>query len=136
MAGARRADRLAPYAEGPATGMRTTRDSRCALSHRRDADSLVEAVWASLPELEPLAALASSPLRRSDALRFVRDSQAAWEEGRAHDFALRSHDDGVTHLGNISVWPTSRREQAGEVGYWVRSDRRNTESFRATGVRR
>ena len=60
---------------------------------------------------------------RSDALRFIRDSQAAWEEGRAHDFALRSHHDGLTHLGNISVWPTSRREQAGEVGYWVRSDR-------------
>ena len=26
-----------------------------------------------------------------------------------------------THLGNVSVWHTSRRERAGEIGYWVRS---------------
>ncbi len=105
------------------TGIRTT--PRLALHPfgRRDADPLVDAVWASLPELSRWLPWPHPRYGRSDALRFIRDSQAAWEEGRAHDLALRSHTDGLTHLGNISVWPTSRREQAGEVGYWVRTDR-------------
>jgi len=105
------------------TGMRTTPRLALRPFHRRDADPLVEAVGASLPELSCWLPWPHPRYGRSDALRFIRDSQAAWEEGRAHDLALRSHHDGLTHLGNISVWPTSRREQAGEVGYWVRSDR-------------
>jgi len=90
--------------------------------HRRDADPLVEAVWASLPELSRWLPWPHPRYGRSDALRFIRDSAAAWEDGRAHDLAIRTHHDGATHLGNISVWPTSRREQAGEIGYWVRSN--------------
>lgn len=89
---------------------------------RRDADALVEAVWASLPELSRWLPWPHPRYGRSDALRFIRDSTAAWQEGRANDFSIHTHDDGKTHLGNISVWPTSRREQTGEVGYWVRSD--------------
>ena len=89
---------------------------------RRDADPLVEAVRASLPELSRWLPWPHARYGRSDALRFIRDSGAAWEDGRAHDLAIRSHLDGATHLGNISVWPTSRREQTGEVGYWVRTD--------------
>lgn len=90
--------------------------------HRRDADALVEAVWASLPELSRWLPWPHPRYGRSDALRFIRDSGAAWQEGRAHDLSIHTHTDGATHLGNISVWPTSRREQAGEAGYWVRSD--------------
>ena len=89
---------------------------------RRDADPLVEAVRSSLPELSRWLPWPHARYGRSDALRFIRDSGAAWEDGRAHDLAIRSHHDGATHLGNISVWPTSRREQTGEVGYWVRTD--------------
>jgi len=105
------------------TGTRSTPRLVLRPFSRRDADPLVEAVWSSLPELSRWLPWPHPRYGRSDALRFIRDSAAAWDEGRAHDFALRSHADGATHLGNISVWPTSRREQSGEVGYWVRSDR-------------
>ncbi len=90
---------------------------------RRDLEPLVAAVHESLGDLSRWLPWAHARYGRSDALNFIRASAAAWAEGRAYDFAIRSHDDGQTHLGNISVWHTSRREQAGEVGYWVRSDR-------------
>ena len=88
---------------------------------RRDADSLAEAVNASMADLTPWLPWARPGYDRGDALRFIRDSSAAWAEGRAFDFAIRSTADPEAHLGNVSVWHTSRREQAGEVGYWVRS---------------
>ncbi len=88
---------------------------------RRDLDPLVSAVRESIPELSRWLPWVHAAYGRSDALRFLRDSTAAWAEGRAHDFAIRCRDDGTTHLGNISVWPTSQREQSGEIGYWVTS---------------
>ena len=109
--------------KGLPTATRSTPRLALRPFHRRDADALVEAVWASLAELSRWLPWPHPRYGRSDALRFIRDSAAAWEDGRAHDLAIRSHADGVTHLGNISVWSTSRREQSGEVGYWVRSDR-------------
>jgi ribosomal-protein-serine acetyltransferase len=109
--------------KGLPTATRSTPRLALRPFHRRDADALVEAVWASLLELSRWLPWPHPRYGRSDALRFIRDSAAAWEDGRAHDLAIRSHADGVTHLGNISVWSTSRREQSGEVGYWVRSDR-------------
>lgn len=89
---------------------------------RRDADPLTEAVRSSLTELSRWLPWVHSRYGKGDALRFVRDSTAAWAEGRAFDFAIRSKAEIDRHLGNVSVWHTSRREQAGEVGYWVRSD--------------
>ncbi len=104
------------------TGARSTPRLVLRPFHRRDADALVQAVWASLPELSRWLPWPHPRYGRSDALRFIRDSTAAWQNGRAHDLSIHTHTDGATHLGNISVWPTSRREQTGEVGYWVRSD--------------
>jgi ribosomal-protein-serine acetyltransferase len=88
---------------------------------RRDADALLEGVQDSLPDLTQWLPWAHRRYGKSDAVRFIRDSLAAWSEGRAFDLAVRAHEDGFTHLGNVSVWHTSRREQAGEIGYWVRS---------------
>jgi len=88
---------------------------------RRDVDSLLEAVTESKPQLEPWLPWAADRYRRADALRFIRDSSAAWVDGRAFDMAIRRLDDPERHLGNISVWHTSRREQSGEIGYWVRT---------------
>jgi RimJ/RimL family protein N-acetyltransferase len=86
---------------------------------RRDVAPLVDAVRESMPELSAWLPWAHGSYGRADGLRFVRDSVAAWAEGRAHDFAIRARDDDERHLGNISVWPTSRREQSGEIGYWI-----------------
>jgi RimJ/RimL family protein N-acetyltransferase len=88
---------------------------------RRDVDPLIEAVGDSMDELEQWLPWVHRRYGRSDALRFVRDSTAAWVEGRAHDFAIRLLDDPDRHLGNISIWPTSQRERSGEVGYWIRT---------------
>lgn len=88
---------------------------------RRDLEPLLEAVTDSFDELELWLPWVHRSYGRSDGIRFIRDSSAAWVEGRAHDFAIRYRTAPDRHVGNISVWPTSRRERAGEVGYWIRS---------------
>ena len=88
---------------------------------RRDLDAVVAAIDASMDELELWLPWANRSYGRSDANRFLRESSSAWSDGRAFDFAIRAREDPDFHLGNISVWPTSRRERAGEIGYWIRS---------------
>jgi len=88
---------------------------------RRDLEGVWEAVHASWPELAMWLPWAHAGYSRAEALRFIRDSATAWAEGRAFDFAIRDRLDPDQHLGNISVWPTSRRERSGEIGYWIRS---------------
>ncbi|WKZ82209.1 MAG: GNAT family protein [Acidimicrobiia bacterium] len=87
---------------------------------RRDIDPMVEAVEESWQDLAAWLPWAHAGYGRPEAARFVRDSAAAWSEGRAYDLAIRGSD-LPGHLGNISIWPLSRRERSGEVGYWVRS---------------
>jgi RimJ/RimL family protein N-acetyltransferase len=88
---------------------------------RRDTAAVHEAVRASLPELAEYLPWAVN-YQRSVTAQFIKDSIGAWASGRAFDFAIRSLDDADRHLGNISVWFTSRANKIGEVGYWVRSD--------------
>lgn len=88
---------------------------------RRDLEGLWEAVHESWPELARWLPWAHAGYGRVEAIRFIRESAAAWTEGRAFDFAIRDPADPSRHLGNISVWPTSKRERSGEIGYWVRS---------------
>ncbi len=90
--------------------------------NRRDVDSLAEAVRASLPELSRWLPWAHPGYRREDAASFVRESNQAWREGRAYDFTIRDPRDPGRHLGNASIWHTSRIARSGEIGYWVRSD--------------
>ncbi len=90
---------------------------------RRDVAPVHEAVTASLEDLAKWLPWAASGYARSVTNQFVRDSIAAWGEGRAHDFAVRSREDANAHLGNVSVWWTSKPNLAGEIGYWVRTDR-------------
>jgi len=104
----------------------TTRDrtTQHLLLHpfrRRDAEPLVSAVQDSLDDLARWLPWVHHGYGRSDAIRFIRDSTAAWTEGKAFDFAIRAQEQPKTHLGNVSVWHTSRRERSGEIGYWVRS---------------
>ncbi len=89
---------------------------------RRDADALVDGVRASLDDLVRWLPWAHRGYSRSEAIRFIRESNNAWAEKRAFDFTIRWRDEPKTHLGNVSVWHTSRRERSGEIGYWVRSD--------------
>lgn len=98
------------------------RTERLVLSpfQRRDVDPLVEAIQSSLPELKAWLPWPHDSYDRVDSLRFVRDSNRAWREQRAYDFAIHRPDD-PTHLGNVSIWYTSRPNDCGEVGYWVRS---------------
>ena len=89
---------------------------------RRDVDPMVEAVRASLPELGQWLPWPHARYDRVDATRFVRDSMRSWREQRAYDFAIRGHENPDLHLGNVSIWFTSRQFRVGEIGYWVRSD--------------
>ncbi len=88
---------------------------------RRDLDALVDAAADSLPDLSKWLPWAHSGYGRRDALVFLRDSVSAWGEGRAFDFTIRYVDDPGFHVGNASVWYTSRQSRVGEVGYWIRS---------------
>ncbi len=89
---------------------------------RRDVEPLAEAVQASLPELSRWLPWAHPGYRRDDAASFVRESTQAWKEGRAFDFGIRAHHDPGRHLGNASIWHTSRMARSAEIGYWVRTD--------------
>jgi ribosomal-protein-serine acetyltransferase len=84
---------------------------------------VAEAVKDSLPELCEWLPWAHPNYTREEAAAFVRDSVAAWREGRAYDYAIRPISDPEFHLGNISIWSVSRLGRTGEIGYWVRSDR-------------
>lgn len=98
------------------------RTQRLVLSpfQRKDVDGLVDAIQSSLPELTRWLPWPHAGYDRVDALRFIRDSSKAWREQRAFDFAIRRPDDDV-HLGNVSIWYTSRPNGCGEIGYWVRT---------------
>ncbi len=89
---------------------------------RRDGDALLEAVLPSLDELNKWLPWAHGRYSRADAAAFIRESMSAWSEGRAFDFAVRSRAEPERHLGNVSVWFTSRAALVGEMGYWVRTD--------------
>ena len=90
---------------------------------RRDADALAEAIQVSLADLVQYLPWAHKNYSRGDAMAFIRESMIAWKEGRAFDFSIRRADDDRRHLGNMSVWPTTRGSRNnGEVGYWVRTD--------------
>ncbi|GIU91483.1 MAG: N-acetyltransferase [Acidimicrobiia bacterium] len=100
----------------------TTRRLLLRKFQRRDASAIVEAVRASLPELQRWLPWPHPGYGREDALAFIRESHQAWREGRAYDFAIRHLDRPERHLGNISIWYTSKTQRVGEIGYWVRSD--------------
>ncbi|MBT8207687.1 MAG: GNAT family N-acetyltransferase [Acidimicrobiia bacterium] len=89
---------------------------------RRDADPMVESIQASLPDLRKWLPWAVGGYTRIDAIRYVRESVNAWNEHRAYDFAIRQPSDPDRHLGNVSIWWTSRQGAVGEIGYWLRSD--------------
>jgi ribosomal-protein-serine acetyltransferase len=89
---------------------------------RRDVAPLHDAVLTSLPELSAWLPWAAAGYSKSVSQQFVRDSMAAWTEGRAFDFCLRRPEDPGRHVGNVSVWFTSRPNLVGEIGYWVRTD--------------
>jgi ribosomal-protein-serine acetyltransferase len=100
---------------------RTTTRLELRPFRRRDVEPLIDAVGESIEELEQWLPWVHRRYGRSDALRFVRDSAAAWVETRAYDFTIRDPDRPDHHIGNISVWPVSQRERSGEVGYWIRT---------------
>jgi len=92
---------------------------------RRDISIVHTAVKASLPDLIDYLPWAIG-YQRSVTQQFVKDSINAWAHGRAFDFAIRYLDDDDHHLGNVSIWFTSRANHVGEVGYWVNSDATGT----------
>ncbi|HLU30919.1 MAG TPA: GNAT family protein [Acidimicrobiia bacterium] len=90
--------------------------------NRRDVPSLEEGVRSSLADLNEWLPWAHMDYTRDDAVAFVRDSIQAWREGKAFDFAIRGRENLDRHVGNISIWQTSRTGRIGEIGYWIRTD--------------
>jgi len=92
---------------------------------RRDVEPLYSAVLVSFAELHQWLPWANKRYSRLDATNFVKDSTRAWREGRAYDFAIRAHGYPNVHVGNMSIWHTSRVFRTGEVGYWINSEHAN-----------
>ena len=88
---------------------------------RKDTTPVHDSVRASLPELAEYLPWAVN-YQRSVTSQFIKDSIGAWASGRAFDFSIREVEDLDRHVGNVSVWFTSRANGVGEVGYWIRSD--------------
>jgi ribosomal-protein-serine acetyltransferase len=89
---------------------------------RRDAGAVHEAVKPSLADLAQWLPWAHDNYSRGVSQAFVRDSISSWGDGKAFDFAIRFPQDPDRHIGNVSVWHTSRQNHVGEIGYWVRTD--------------
>ena len=89
---------------------------------RRDVNAIHDAVNASIIDLQQWLPWASREYSRAVSQQFVRDSMSAWNEGRAYDFSVRRVEEPQRHIGNVSIWHTSRQNAVAEVGYWVRSD--------------
>jgi len=104
------------------TAARTTPRFILRPFERRDALPLVEAVRASLPELQQWLPWAHAGYGRLDAQAYIRESIRSWKEGKAFDLAIRDPERPRHHLGNISIWFLSKSFRTGEIGYWVRTD--------------
>jgi len=89
---------------------------------RRDASTLDDAIRASLTDLNQWLPWARMDYTTGDTTAFIRESVQAWKEDRAWDYSIRKKDDPSRHIGNISVWTTSKLGKIAEIGYWVRSD--------------
>jgi len=89
---------------------------------RQDVTPIADAVVVSLPDLQRWLPWAHSMYGREDAVTFVRDSQHAWKEGRAFDYAIKDSRTPDLHIGNCSIWHVSKVGRVGEIGYWIRSD--------------
>ena len=89
---------------------------------RRDAEPLHRAVHASTEELAEFLPWAHARYSRTEASTFIKDSNRAWRESRAYDFAIRRSSEPDRHLGNVGVWFVSRGFRSGEIGYWIRTD--------------
>lgn len=90
--------------------------------HRRDVSSLEEGVRSSLADLNEWLPWAHMDYTRNDAVAFIRNSVQAWKDDKAYDYAIRTLDRPDRHIGNISIWQTSRTGKIGEIGYWIRTD--------------
>lgn len=90
--------------------------------HRRDVSALEEGVRSSLADLAEWLPWAHMDYTRADAVAFIRDSTQAWKDDKAYDYAIRRLDDPDRHIGNISIWQTSKTGKIGEIGYWIRTD--------------
>jgi RimJ/RimL family protein N-acetyltransferase len=103
---------------------RVRRSARLELRpfNRRDTDAVYDAIRSSIAELNQWLPWARMNYSRVDVGAFLRESQSAWHDGRAYDFAVRRIGQPSRHVGNVSVWWTSRAAMAGEVGYWMRTD--------------
>ena len=89
---------------------------------RRDATTLDDAIRASLTDLNQWLPWARMDYTSGDTTAFIRESVQAWKEDRAWDYSIRTREDPSRHIGNISVWTTSKLGKIAEIGYWIRSD--------------
>lgn len=89
---------------------------------KRDAQTLDDAIKASLPDLNQWLPWARMDYTQSDTTAFIRESIQAWKEERAWDYSMRLTDEPKRHVGNISFWTVSKLGKIAEIGYWVRSD--------------
>ncbi|MEJ2552119.1 MAG: GNAT family protein [Anaerolineales bacterium] len=88
----------------------------------KDAESIYEAVHASLSELMPWMDWCSPDYSIDDTLERLETLPRIWDDGEAYDFAMVDADRGQL-LGLCALSQIVQRHRFANLGYWVRSDR-------------
>jgi RimJ/RimL family protein N-acetyltransferase len=88
-----------------------------------DVDALVACLDGEEEVVRWLDAI-PQPYREAEANAWVEHASAAWREGTSAPFAVTDATSGEV-VGSVGVgWVGDRDEHIGEVGYWLREDRR------------
>ena len=88
-----------------------------------DARPLTRAVGQSLPELSQWLPWAQGLYGLPEARIFIKGSARSWRRGKAFDLSVRLKNGNAEIVGGVGIWPTSRIQRSGEIGYWIHSDR-------------
>ena len=90
---------------------------------QKDVDALVACLDGEEEVVRWLDAI-PQPYREPEANAWVEHASTAWREGTSAPFAVTDATSGEV-VGSVGVgWVGDREEQVGEVGYWLRKDRR------------
>ena len=88
-----------------------------------DASELTDAVQKSIPDLMPWMSWCHAGYNQQDALRWLNTLPSGWAKGTDYSFVITDITDGQI-LGGCGLSFVNQLFRFGNLGYWVRSDRR------------
>jgi RimJ/RimL family protein N-acetyltransferase len=87
-----------------------------------DADSMYEAVIASIPEVSRWLPWCGPGYAKTDTIAFINFACEAWATGSQFPFGIFDALSDA-YLGGLGINHIARLNRLANIGYWVRSDR-------------